>query len=464
MLCHAPSHRFRLTSLLITLAGLLAALAILAGSALAHGSAQISHHFSQAHDARIACLDANRHRPHYRADCAARDASKRKSTHRSPYTHHEPQPSSSGSSGGSPLSPPASPPGKASSPAPAPGESPSSPVEGPSSPPAKESVSPPSEVPASPPAEQSPSSPAEVPSSASATVNATPTGPASPASGWHVAFADGFGVPIGAGPGQDNFWYPNRGCCNDDPTKDFVGDNTDELEVYNSSQVSVNSSGLQLADTYSPNREPAEGSYPVRNYVSGTVRTLPAPGYRPFAWKPGGGETWAFECYCKFPSYFQGMDIGWWSTDKIWTDEVDFFESWTTGSPSSSEALLGTAWIYETSARKSVESWTAPWQKFDPSAAFHRYTTVITPSDIVEEYVDGVHVFSYGAPPYLAAEPEMSLILSNAIRSVNGASTSSQFTSGSRDFDVRSIAVYEDGDHAGQGVSGGGVAPGTTIG
>jgi hypothetical protein len=294
-------------------------------------------------------------------------------------------------------------------------------------------------------------------------VNSTPTGPASAAGGWHVAFADGFGAPIGTGPGQDNFWYPNRGCCNDNPAKDFDGDNADELEVYNSSQVSVNSSGLQLTNTYWPNREPAEGSSPVRNYVSGTVRTLPAPGYKPFTWKPGGGETWAFECYCKFPSYFQGLDVGWWSTDGMWTDEVDFFESWTAGSPNADEALLGSAWIYDTSPRNAVESWTSPWQKFDPSAAFHRYTTIITPNDTIEQYIDAVHILSYGPPPYLAAEPAMSLILSNGIRSVNGADTDSQFTSGLRAFDVRSIAVYEDGDHAGQDVTGGGVAPGTTI-
>ena len=302
------------------------------------------------------------------------------------------------------------------------------------------------------------------PSSTSAVVDPTPTGPTVPAGGWHVAFADGFGAPIGTGPGQDDFWYPNRGCCNVDPTKDFNGDNTDELEAYNSSQVSVNSNGLQLTDTYAPNRDPAEGSYPVRNYVSGTVRTFPASGYRPFAWKPGGGETWAFECVCKLPTYFQGLDVGWWSTDKAWSDEVDFFESWTEGQPNASEALLGSAWIYETSPLHAVESWTSLWRRFDPSAAFHRYTTVITPNDTVEQYIDGVHVYSYGPPPHLAAEPEMSLILSNAIRSDNGSDPDSQFTSGSRTFDIRSIAVYEDGDHAGQGVTGGGVATGTTIG
>ena len=316
------------------------------------------------------------------------------------------------------------------------------------------------EAPSSEPAPEAVSS---TPNSAAAVVNATPTGPGAPAGGWHVAFADGFGAKLGTESGEDNFWFPNRGCCSDNPTKDFDGDNTNELEAYNSSQVSVNSNGLQLTDTYAPNREPAEGPYPVRNYVSGTVRTMPVAGYQPFTWKPGGGETWAFECVCKMPPYFQGLDVGWWTTDKAWSDEVDFFESWTESEGSASEALLGSAWIYETEPQHAVESWTSLWRRFDPAAAFHRYTTVITPNDTIEQYIDGVHVYSYGPPSHLAAEPQMFLILTNAIRSDGGSDPDSQFTSGSRAFQIRSIAVYEDGEHAGQGVTGGGVAPGTTV-
>jgi hypothetical protein len=302
--------------------------------------------------------------------------------------------------------------------------------------------------------------------SAGASVNAAPTGPASPSGGWHVAFADGFGAPIGTEAGQDNFWYPNEGgCCH--PFTTAHGNNTDELEGYNASQVRVGNQGLELIDEYHPNAMPAEGSWPVRNYLSGAVQSYPQyTSIHPFTWEPGKGETWAFECVCKLPPYFNGLDTGWWSTDWPWTDELDFFESWTSGinDAISSEALLGFAWVYETEPRNTTETWTHLWRMFDPSAAFHRYTTVITPNDSVEEYVDGVKLLSYGPPPYLKTEPKMALILSNALRSVAGANPDPQFISGTRTWDIRSIAVYEDAGHAGQNVTGGGVAPGTTLG
>jgi hypothetical protein len=466
-----PLNRRRLASLLILLVGLLA---ILAGSALAAGAAHASRSgrpVSVARAARAACRP-RRHEHRTVARCvdarrASRQAADRhmlvgRGSHMAGTAQSE-KAGASRSEGheGSAQGP------RSSSPGPSGAGSASKGSEGMatglsgggptlSSPAKEETLA--KEV--APVKEETTSTP----SSAAAVVNATPTGPGAPAGGWHVAFADGFGAKLGTEPGQDNFWFANRGCCSDNPAKDFDGDNTNELEAYNSSQVSVNSNGLQLTDAYAPNREPAEGPYPVRNYVSGTVRTMPVAGYQPFTWKPGGGETWAFECVCKMPPYFQGLDVGWWTTDKAWSDEVDFFESWTESQPNASEALLGSAWIYETQPLHSVESWTSLWRRFDPSAAFHRYTTVITPNDTIEQYIDGVHVYSYGPPSHLAAEPQMFLILSNAIRSDNGSDPDAQFTSGSRAFQIRSIAVYEDGNHAGKGVTGGGVAPGTTVG
>ena len=251
MLSHAPSRRFRLTSLFTAVAGLLAAVAILAGGALAHGAALSSHH-RHADVARIACRSASRHRRRSHAGCIAGEASKRKSAHP---TRHGSQPAPGRSSRGGLLSQPAlpssaptgetssgSPTAEESSSEPVAGQSPSAegslspPAESPSSPPAKESSNPPAEALSSSPAKESPSSPAEAPSgssaeepsSESAVVNATPTGPASPAGGWHVAFADGFGAQIGTGAGQDNFWYPNEGeCCA--ASKDHAGNNSDEL-------------------------------------------------------------------------------------------------------------------------------------------------------------------------------------------------------------------------------------------
>jgi hypothetical protein len=311
-----------------------------------------------------------------------------------------------------------------------------------------------------------------------AIVHAVPTGPAAPQGGWHVAFADGFGAPIGTGPGRDNFVYPNQNaCCN--AGQDHHGNNTNELEVYNASQVRVGPSGLELIDSYWPHRAPAEGSYPVRNYVSGTISTFPqyaAGGWHPFTWQPGGGETWAFECNCKLPadSPMSGVDPGWWSTDPQWTNEVDFFEEWGWGAGCPSlfqSCFTGVVWLYNTRPLQVEEFYRDLYGMFDPSAAFHRYTTVIYPNNTWSEYIDGQLQRWVGingiapAPPYFN-RVSMGLLLSNALRDktpTSGPNPYPGFSSGTRNFDARSIAVYEDGAHAGRNVSGGGVAPGTTV-
>ena len=311
-----------------------------------------------------------------------------------------------------------------------------------------------------------------------ATVSATPTGPASPAGGWHVAFADGFGAPLGTEAGQDNFVYPNQNsCCN--PSEDHHGNNTNELQVYNASQVRVGGEGLELIDSYAPQRAPAEGAYPVRNYVSGSISTqaqYAAGGWHHFSWQPNGGETWAFECDCRLPvnSPLSGVDPGWWSTDVKWTNEIDFFEEWGWGSACESlisSCLTGVAWLYETSPLAVEESYTNLYGIFDPSAAFHRYTTVIYPNNTWSEYIDGQLQRWVGTDGVAPAPPHvntvsMSLLLTNALRDrtpTSGPNPYPGFSSGTRTFTVRSIAVYEDAAHAGQNVTGGGVAPGTMV-
>jgi hypothetical protein len=312
-----------------------------------------------------------------------------------------------------------------------------------------------------------------------AIVSAAPIGPRAPEGGWHVAFADGFGAPLGTGSGQDDFVYPNENpCCN--PFEDHHGNNTNELQVYNGSQVRVGSDGLELIDKYSPKRAPAEGHYPVRNYVSGSVSTqsqYSAGGWHPFTWKPGLGKTLAFECNCRLPanSPFSGVDPGWWSTDVKWTDEIDFFEEWGWGSGCQlsllTSCLTGVVWLYDTSPVTPEESYLDLYGLFDPSSGFHRYTTLIRPDNTWSEYIDGQLQRWVGingvapAPPYFEKVP-MHLLLTNALRDktpTSGPNPYPGFSSGTRTFTIRSIAVYEDAAHSGVGISGGGVAPGTAI-
>ncbi|HEY4451752.1 MAG TPA: hypothetical protein VGN13_09185 [Solirubrobacteraceae bacterium] len=263
-------------------------------------------------------------------------------------------------------------------------------------------------------------------------VSSAPAGPASPAGGWHVAFADGFTAAIGAGAGQDGFWKANtntNGCCN----------NGDEIASESPSQVHVGADGLELLCT-------ASGGY-----VCGGVDTTTA-----FNWRPGGGQTWAFEVLAKLPPRDGGEDPGWWSTDTKWTNEVDYFEGWEWGHE---EYFAGMpVWKSKTPSAVEVshEAYKLKSEIGNPEESFHRYTTVIKANNEMEEFIDGQYRWSVPAPSSMNAA-SMHLILTHALR------VSTHLT-GSSSFDIRSVAVYEDAAQAGQNVEGGGVAPGTVLG
>jgi len=303
------------------------------------------------------------------------------------------------------------------------------------------------------------------------TVNSAPTGPAIPSGGWSTAYADAFNAPIGTGSGQDNTWFPNRpGGSSTDPCVNAPGDNSNELEVYNCSKVAVDSQGLKLTCTYTP------GVATGKNYVCGTIRqqaTNGASGYKQFAWKPAQGETWAFEIVGKFPPNTGEEDVGWWSFDPPWTDEFDFFESWGWNDKPTSgytTTTTGIAWLYHTPT--VIEGYKQFWPNAsnDPSLALHRYTTVIYPNNTFSFFIDGVLQSGgsipangiMGPPGGTINTPNMGLVLQYALR-LNTNYGSNGFTSGSRTFNVRSAAVYQDGAHAGKDIVNGGPAPGTTV-
>ena len=290
-----------------------------------------------------------------------------------------------------------------------------------------------------------------------AVVSATPTGPATPAGGWSVEYADGFGAPLGTGAGQDNTWFPNN-CI---VMTNCPGFNSDEMEVMNPSAASVTPEGLKLTCTYT-----AAAQQPgAKHYVCGTLRgnSEGRPGgYSYFKWSPGKGQTLVFQAIAKFPPNTGEADPGWWSNGPPWNDtEVDFFE----GGGASSDHTTGwkTDWMYT--------AWFAPPHPIankrgfaeDPSLAFHTYTFEIAPNNTYSVWIDGVPQ-SWGtnvgpAKPDLAEKA--TLILSYGLRECR---CTTGFTSGAREFDVRSVAVYEDKAHEGVGVENAGVAPGTKLG
>ncbi len=302
-------------------------------------------------------------------------------------------------------------------------------------------------------------------------INPSPTGPATPSSGWHVVLADAFRSPLGTKKGQDNLWYPSQS-DNSNLSSNVAGDNGNETEVYNSSQVSVSKGNLVLTAKYqndvAPSTGDASGLYindkVQRNYVSGIV-TSPTnqPGYKGFTWTPGDGSTWAFEMVAQWPKSTNGLwNAFWTSSASTWEDERDFFEGY---SNNSSKGNIDTDWIYETpytpyDSGVKMDDIYYNHLGFDPSAGMHRYTYVIYPDQSWSLYIDGelqTWVGNNGvAPVRNSSDTPMQLIINYAL---NG----NDFTTGTRQFLIKSVAVYRDNAHVGSGTTGGGIAPGTVV-
>jgi hypothetical protein len=279
-----------------------------------------------------------------------------------------------------------------------------------------------------------------------AVVKALPTGPPVPASGWHVAFADGFGTAIGSGLGQDNLWQM--------PSGYEPAEQSNDLNVYNASQVRVGANGLELVAHHQPN---VGGT--GKNYVSGAVYTIGHFTLRSYA-----GATFAVECLCRWPHNAGAADPAFWhdGSEGGPEQEVDDFEGFGWNSDGSTEwgaampqlVNLGGHTVYHTEGVLKAFG-------FDPTLGFHRYTTVIGPGAAgktrADEYIDGAFKWGFEVTTPSSSSGEH-IILSYALREYPERVPAEDTT-----FAARSVAVYEDGAHAGQFVTGGGVAPGTVV-
>ncbi len=286
-------------------------------------------------------------------------------------------------------------------------------------------------------------------------VSAVPTGPPTPVGGWSVAYADAFGKPIGAGRGHDNTWFPNN-CA---VMTSCAGFNEDEREVMNPSAVGETAQGLKLTCTHTAAAQ-APGA---KHFLCGTLRgqNKPVRGYRFFKWSPGKGQTLVFEAVAKFPPNSGEADPGWWTNGPPWKDtEVDFFEG---GGASASHTagwrtdVMYTAWFARPGLGADKHGFEA-----DPSLAFHTYTFELNPNNTYSVWIDGTpQPWATNVGPARADLSERAtLILSYALRECG---CKSGFTGGTREFDVKSVAVYEDAAHRGVGVEEGGLAPGTVV-
>ena len=254
----------------------------------------------------------------------------------------------------------------------------------------------------------------------SAEVSSAPTGPTG---SWTPVFADGFGKPVGGG---DTSWTAktnSKGCCG----------NSNETSSESPSAVHWSeANGLELR---------CEG------LVCSGVST-PS-----FTYQLGRGASFVFQAVAQLPdnALGGGEDPGFWSISTTrWPPEIDFFEWWGWGScESTPSTCLGGFPVYKTAGLGTHELFYRPgetgWSRL------HTYTTVVTGSTFTE-YVDGVKTGTFTQAPNTDT---MNLILTHAVRQSTKPRNSS--------FTLRSVAVYEDSAHAGQFVTGGGIAPGTTV-
>jgi hypothetical protein len=276
-------------------------------------------------------------------------------------------------------------------------------------------------------------------------VNAKPTGPPTPRGGWSVAYADGFGAELGTRKGQDNTWRKL------DDEEGFTNEN--EIAVFRAKQAKTGAEGLELACTPLA-REIKRGAQLNAYYECGAVVSTH------FRWKSDEGETWAFECVCKWPANTGEADPGWWTNGgyREGENEYDFFEGDGWGNHDAEYDAFMPA-IVQLGEEHKVDGFEKTLG-FYPEQGLHRYTTVLTPHGghyTAEEYVDGTFKWSFSYTDTKQAWDELNL--SYALREYTGG-----FRSGTRDFDIRSVAVYEGKAHEGKDIEGGGVAPGTVVG
>ena len=268
--------------------------------------------------------------------------------------------------------------------------------------------------------------------------------------------------------------WPSRitGNCTNNP-----GFNSNEMEVFNCSQATTDANGLELSCARA-----VSGSAAFSCGAVTTNSAKPPAGYRLFNFMPGQGQEWALQIVTRFPPNTGEADPGWWATTPTWKWEWDMFEGWGAMAgpggnwcqPGKYVGITDSTFIYSTSPLRNVQGVNDFCRDFgfDPSAGYHTYTTVMYPDRSMAEYIDGRPVtFSYGSAKgsqTITGVPQVpavmgGLILSYALRNVATGGSDPFFTSGTRVWSTRSIAVYENASANGADAVNPQIAPGTQV-
>jgi hypothetical protein len=230
----------------------------------------------------------------------------------------------------------------------------------------------------------------------------------------------------------------------------------------------VDATGLHQVCTYSA------GIATGKNYACGELRTV---GASQFHFEPGQGQTFAFQLVAKLPPTTGEEDPAYWADNSTWAWEIDFpeFWGWHTGSAgkdwnASNGDGLGLPAVPRTNGSGSARGetpyyWNGSSLTFAPDAAYHTYTVELVGTTFYS-WIDGRPMTNGRTIGSVGGWAKLMgyLILQHSLRSPTTGNPSPYFNSGSRSFDVRSIAVYESAADAGAMTQNPQVAPGTTVG
>jgi hypothetical protein len=263
-------------------------------------------------------------------------------------------------------------------------------------------------------------------------VAAKPLGPPTPPSGWSVQYADAFHDPFTTDLtiAPANYSSP-----------------LESDETFSPSAVHTGPEGLTL--TCKKEQEAK------RQFVCGLIHTESTRNGKLFHYEgPQSGQTLCFQMVAELSKQTGESDNGFWSyqTSGSGTQEFDFPELFPISSPDTTwEPFYHWFGVPEDEERitpQGLNTYTTLWEP--ASGKNYRFKV----------YYDGALRFTSAEQTPVASWFE--LVVNYFIRyGVNEARNWPLHET--RTFHVASIAVYEDQGHAGQGVEGGGIAPGTVI-
>lgn len=275
----------------------------------------------------------------------------------------------------------------------------------------------------------------------SATINANPDGPPTPAGGWSVVFGDAFNVPFS----QDSLWSAGT----EGPL------NSNELECFDPGQVNTGSGGLNITMQYASGA--CHYNSNTQNLLSGEAET------KNFWWENNQPGSFVFETYTRFPINTGETDLGFWGDGPPWgTSETDYFETGGWGSPNTQTTNWTQSYLFMAMVGAGVNGDDfSPFKNYDPSGGLHRYT-ILVQANKMSMWIDGDPVPSLqNLGPGNPSTSQLPIWLTYGARTCS--SCVSGFTSGSRQWTTRSVAVYRDTANVGVGYKNGGLAPGTAV-